>query len=186
MTAVYRPPDAPPTDSAAEAAMLWLLLVCPDMVGTIDLGPLLWCPEHRAIWRAMGRVRARRGVLDVAEWWLALRGQLHEDVCRGEPLETHYVAADGGWQWRCLGWQYWNVLASAELPNRYDLAPWLERLERAAASRELISSAQDMAVQAWRGNNQGALAIVDRIHRKEASRTRATQRELEPTTIWPL
>jgi hypothetical protein len=186
VTAVYRPPDAPPTDSAAEAAMLWLLLVCPELVGQVDLGPLLWCGEHEAIWRAMTRVRARRGVLDVAEWWVALRGQLHDDVCRGEPLETHYIAADGGWQWRCQGWRYWNVLQDAELPNRYDLGPWLVRLERAAEARRLISAAQEMAVRAWRGDNEGALAILDRIRRKEASRTRGTQRELEPTMIWAL
>jgi hypothetical protein len=160
---VYRPPDAPPTDSAAEAALLNLLLVCPDLVGSVDLGPLLWCGEHRAIWHAMTRVRARRGVLDVAEWWLALRGQLHEDVCRGEPLETHYVASDGGWQWRCQGWRYWNMLQSAELPNRYDLAPWLERLERAAEARGLISSVHEMAERAWRMDVAGAQAIASEI-----------------------
>jgi AAA domain len=54
MTVVYRPPDAPPTDSAAEAAMLSLLLVCPELVEQIDLGPLLWCPEHEAIWPSGG------------------------------------------------------------------------------------------------------------------------------------
>ena len=198
---VERPPDAPPTDSAAEAAMLNLLLWCPSLVGSLNLGPLLWCPEHRAIWQAMSRVWIRRpdlqaipldmhgsdddlrGIID----WLsgtAICRQLHEDLCHGESIKSHHIENDGGWQWRCTGFRYWNVLQQAESPNRYDLEPWLSRLQRAADSRRLISSAHEMAVRAWRGDNEGAVAILNRVSRKEFARTDKNPRELEPTTIW--
>jgi replicative DNA helicase len=161
--AIHRAPDAPPVDSAAEAALLNMLLLHPDMVGSVDLGPLLWCPEHKAVWRAMAHVHMRAPGRNLAEWWIAIRRELHADACRGESLVTHYVATDGGWQWRCAGWRYWNVLNEAELPSRYDYQPYARRLEQCAEARRIISAAQEIASRAWRVPEQsfsGAEAVA--------------------------
>jgi hypothetical protein len=66
------PFDAPPSDAAAECALLSMCTWYPERVGTLRLDGLLVFPEHQRIWHAMRQTHTQTPGLDVAEFWLAL------------------------------------------------------------------------------------------------------------------
>ncbi len=147
--------SVPPSDAAAECALLAMCELYPEQVGTLRLEGLLVFPEHQEIWRAMCRVRMRSPGLDVTEFWLATLHELHTKRCRDERPHEHE-------RWGCDGFRVLRVLDFGEHANPKDITYWLARLERVRDARRLISLAQEQAEKAWRLDVDGALAAASR------------------------
>lgn len=146
--------EHPPYDGAAEAAVLNLLLLLPGRMGTLDLRDRLYLPKHNTMRQAMSRVWLRSGLLNVAEWWIAIRHELHVLCCSGVPLEQCRVK--NVWSESCRGWQCWMALDGCQTASLRDLDYWLERLDRCVEARRLIAAAQEQAARAWHGDVDGA------------------------------
>lgn len=151
---IPREPEQPPSDSRAEDALLCLAYIFPEYVGLLELNGHLHLLEHQLIWQAMIRVHMRTPGLDVGAFWLALRAELHDDVCRTR--ESH---ADD--RQRCDGWRYLQVL-SCDAANPKDVDYWMSRLRRCTDARRLIDDGAEQVARAWRGDIEGALAIARR------------------------
>lgn len=149
------PRDAPPSDAAAECALLTMCEIYPEQVGTLRLDGLLVFPEHRTIWQAMCRVHMRSPGLDVAEFYIALRREMCAALCK----QDHR-----GDREHCGGWRTLRVLDFGEHCNPFkDIPYWLGRLERVRDARQLIDQAQRAAERAWSRDAEGARAILSRV-----------------------
>src|SRR5579859_6001813 len=76
------PRDYPPSDAAAECALLVMCEIFPDRIGLLNLDGLLVFPEHRRIWGAMCRIHARTPGLDLGEFYIALRREMCAALCQ--------------------------------------------------------------------------------------------------------
>jgi len=149
------PTESPPSDAAAECALLAMCELYPALVGSLHgLGDLLVFPEHRAIWQAMCAVYLRLDHPDVAEFYIALREELCARVC---PVNHR------GSREQCDGFRYLRVLDFGEHANPKDIAYWLARLDRVRVCRQIISDAQEQAEKAWRLDVEGAVRVAVRV-----------------------
>jgi hypothetical protein len=165
-----RAPDAPPCDSLAEGIVLHHLLIHPELIGTVDLAPLLVFPEHVWCWQAMVRTRAGRPDLDCGDFWKPWLAEL-EQLAPGKSLNLwdllSRAAGDdmAARRWQCVK-RYGTVLGvMAEHDHHYYW--WLARLRSIAEARQGIAAAQRIAEGFWRipdGDFSGsdALAILHR------------------------
>ena len=160
MIADARAYDAPPCDSLAEAVVIDYLTLHPEMIGTVDLGPLLVFPEHRALWQALVRAHMRMpdacnpvlsdpGPPNYAEFILLWRAELQQShpndwlrlielLGHQSDLESHRAAEDAE---ACRG----DFLAQF-----HAFEWWLERLRAIHEARLGIQAAQRIAEGFWR------------------------------------
>jgi hypothetical protein len=139
--------EHPPCDSAAEAAVLNMLLIFPDRMATVDLRGRLHFREHQTIHQAMSRVWMRQGLIESGPWTLAIFRELH-DMLNGR----HAGPCDRD----CLAGLHWDVVCRGQTARLRDLDYWLERLDRCVEARRLIEAAQFQAACAWRGDLEEA------------------------------
>lgn len=148
------PREAPPSDSAAECALLTMCEIYPEQVGTLRLDGLLVFPEHRTIWQAMTRIHAREPGLNVGEFYIALRREMCAALCK----QDHQ-----GDRENCDGWKTLRVLDFGEHCNPFkDIPYWMGRLERVRDARQIISDSQEQAERAWRLDVDGARRVLFR------------------------
>lgn len=179
--------DQPPTDCLAEASALAAVLDDPQLMHTLDLGPLLvGFPEHRICWQAMVRVHMRGG------WLRPLPPAEHRDEREGEIYAHLWEGLCFFWAWRrdlcqhecsrppqqpqhefwvpgrCRARSLWHSLELAHNSSGKPLDQWLDRLRGCVDARRMISAAQEIAERAWRVPDQSfslsdAWAVLERL-----------------------
>lgn len=159
-----REPDVPPCDSLAEGIVLYHMLYWPDDLAQCDLEPLMVFPEHQRLLAAMQAARARTAAGQAwSEFYIAWMAEC-EKISPHLDAVLDTVVADH-WTWHMN--RVRDDPDSAVIDVRlHDWRWWLARLQRVAAARQLVEDAHQIAARAWRGDVDGARAVVDRIDRR--------------------
>jgi hypothetical protein len=165
-----RAPDAPPCDSLAEAIVLHHLLIHPDLIGTVDLAPLLVFKEHQWCWQAMVRAHMRYPEMDCGDFWQPWLAEL-ERLAPSKSLDlwdllTHAAGEDQSarvWEEHGLRGSQAGVMAA----HAHDFNWWVERLKSITEARRGVQAAQRVAERWWRAPDEpfsgaDALAILEK------------------------
>lgn len=162
-----REPDVPPCDSLAEGIVLFHMRYWPEDLDAYDLAPLLVFPEHRHLLRTMQTARIRSMGQPWSSFYIAW---MEECQIVSPSLDTvlDTVVAD---QWT---WHMNRLRANPDAPEidarLHDWRWWVERLQRVAVARQLVDDAQQIAARAWRGDVDGARAVVRDIRFRDVVR----------------
>jgi len=144
-----RAEDAPPVDALAEGMCLLRCLHDPALIDSVDLGPLLVFPEHRAAWQALVRTRMRYRNAEWSEFYEAWMAAL-EEIKPGKSWNIYALIEDVTSIERRRAEHQARKYETSLPAQRQTFSEWVERLRRIAQARAIISAAQEMAERAWR------------------------------------
>lgn len=174
-----RESDVPPCDSLAEAIVLSALLCHPELIPqySAEVRPLLVFPEHRLLLTAIERAYAATPRVAGEPWsrWIArVEARWLMQECERAAPGRGWIMADliapcgpieAKYQWEMRRWQELRERFPEAAPCDFDhpWTWWLERLKKVSACRRIVDEAQEAAALAWRGDLDGASAVVRRM-----------------------
>jgi hypothetical protein len=147
------------------------------LIDCYDLGPLLVFPEHRLIWQALVRTRARLRATDpgafFAAWLDDLRDR-HPDHWTALVDLTMCADREGA-----AGWHAYEPMRDDGLP-RYAVDHgfdwWLARLRNVAERRRLVGVLYQGITAAWSDDSRFSTADAMRMLRTVEADTATAQR----------